>query len=173
MKTWLAYPANQIIVSLAHLPDGQAHPTLLFYIHGPYATQLVHSVKGLELHGQAYNKVVETFTNPFYARLPNYCPTDPACKPVSYFCSTWQLDDLAGNGAYSNFQIGQLDAAKDVAAIRDAGPLSQKQGIWFAGEHVAPACRQATTAGAYISGEHVAQRICEKWKMNAVGGEDG
>ncbi|KIW45809.1 uncharacterized protein PV06_01520 [Exophiala oligosperma] len=165
VKNQIPYPANQMIVSLTHLLQGHTQPTILFYIHGPYATQLVHTIKGLEPHGDEYNNVLETYTKPFYSRLPNYAINDPACKPRSYYCSTWQLDDLAGNGSYSNFQIGQADAAKDVAILRDAGVLNRMKGVWFAGEHVAPACRQATTVGAYISGERVAENICKKWDM--------
>lgn len=50
------------------------------------------------------------------------------------------------------------DAARDVEAIRHGMP---QQHIYFAGEHTASFDGLGTVAGAYSSGERVAQRIIE------------
>jgi len=161
----LAYPANQVTYSLAHLPGGVDQPTLLFYIHGPYGGQVCRSLRKLEPSSESYNETIDKFAKPFYSRLPNYRHGDPRCKPVFYFCSMWQEDPLAGNGSYSYFRIGQVDAKKDIETMRNADGLSKSEGIWFAGEHVAPYSRLGTTVGAYLSGENVAESICRKWRI--------
>lgn len=164
----LAYPANQVTYSLAHLPDSCADATLLFYIHGPYGAQICSAIDGLEPHSEAYNEIIDSFARPFYSRHPNYNAEDPNCKPVSWFCSAWQNDELAGYGAYSYFPVGQLDAVTDTLTLRGPEGLGERESVWFAGEHTAPFPRLGTTAGAYISGQRVAERICRKWSINMV-----
>lgn len=48
------------------------------------------------------------------------------------------------------------DAARDVEAIRHGMP---ERHIYFAGEHTAPFDGLGTVAGAYTSGEQIAERI--------------
>ncbi len=164
----LVYPANQVTYSLAHLPGSQAQPTLLFYIHGPYGAQVCSAIKNLEPDSPAYNSTIDDFARPFYSCHPNYDASNPDCKPVSWFCSAWQNDEWAGNGAYSYFPAGQVDAVKDTKTLREAEGLGQKEGLWFAGEHTAPFPRLGTTVGAYVSGERVAEGICSKWGVDVV-----
>lgn len=163
-----AYPANQVTYSLAHLPGEQGQPTLLFYMHGPFGAQVCQAIKGLEPHLQAYNDTIDGFARPFYSRHPNYNAEDPNCKPVSWFCSAWQNDELAGFGAYSYFPVGQLEAVKDTLALRGPEGFGERESLWFAGEHTAPFPRLGTTVGAYLSGERVAKSICRKWSMDLI-----
>jgi hypothetical protein len=150
---------------MAHLPDSFAQPTLLFYIHGPCATKVVQSVQNLQPNSNSYNKTIDTFARPYYSRLPNYCPEDSSCKPGSYFCSTWQLDTLAGNGSYSHIKVGADHADRDIQVLRDGAGLGESRGVWFIGEHTAPTSYMATTTGAYMSGERTAGKILEKWSL--------
>jgi len=156
-------PSNVVVISLAHLPHSSAQPTLLFYIHGPCGTKVVQSVETLEPHSDNYNKAIDEFAKPHYSRLPNYSDHNISCKPISHFCSTWQLDPLAGNGSYTNIQTGSTQARKDLEALRDGAGVGESNGLWFVGEHTATAAYVATVTGAYMSGERVAKRILKKW----------
>ncbi|RFU27158.1 hypothetical protein B7463_g9183, partial [Scytalidium lignicola] len=155
-------PSNLIAISLAHLPRAATQPTLLFYMHGPCTTRLLSSVKNHSPHSDAYNTILEEFIHPYYSRMPGYSPNNPSCKPISYRCTMWQFDRFAGCGSYSHFQKGVENAAEDVEVIREAGGMGDTRGVWLAGEHTAPFGSMATTTGAYISGERVAERICRK-----------
>ncbi|KAI1614668.1 hypothetical protein EDD36DRAFT_418494 [Exophiala viscosa] len=157
-------PSNVVVISLAHLPDGFAQPTLLFYIHGPCGTKVVQSVETLEPHSDTYNKAIDGFAKPYYSRLANYSDHNSSCKPISHFCSSWQLDPLAGKGSYTNIQTGSTQARKDLETLRDGAGLGESTGLWFVGEHTAPAAYLATVTGAYLSGERVANRILKKWE---------
>ena len=137
-------------------------------MHGPCTTRLISSLKNLDPSSDAYNSVIEAFAHPYYSRMPNYSRESPSCKPVSYFCTTWQLDPFAGNGSYTHFQKGLTNAVEDVEVLWDAGGLGDSKGIWLAGEHTAPFGMMATTAGAYVSGQRVAERICRKRQMEVV-----
>lgn len=158
-------PSNVVGISMAHLPNGYARPTLLFYIHGPCAAKIVQSVQDLSRDSASYNKAIDTFARPYYSRLPNYSSEDPSCQPVAYFCSTWQLDRLAGNGSYSNIKVGTEHADRDVEVLRDGAGLGESRGVWFIGEHTAPASYMATTTGAYLSGQRGAAKILKKWSL--------
>jgi hypothetical protein len=50
------------------------------------------------------------------------------------------------------------DAVGDMEAMRHGVP---ERRLWFAGEHTAPFDECGTAAGAYLSGEGVANRILE------------
>ena len=151
-------PANAIVISLAHLPDKYAHPTLLFYLHGPCGAKIVQSLEGLQVDSSAYNKTIDTFARPYYSLLPNFISN---IRPLSWFCSAWQNDRFAGNGSYSNLQVGMKDAYGDVEALQSGCQFGEEQGVWLSGDHTAPPSRMGTTTGAYVSGERIARRICE------------
>ena len=123
-------PANAIVISLAHLPDKCAHPTLLFYLHGPFGAKIVQSIDGQQPHSQAYDQKIDAFARPYYSLLPNFASD---IRPLSWFCSAWQSDRFAGNGSYSNFQIGMKDAYGDVEALQACG-YGEESRIWFIGE---------------------------------------
>jgi hypothetical protein len=125
---------------------------------------VVQSVQTLEPHSESYNKAIDTFARPYYSRLPNYFDDDNSCKPISHFCSTWQLDPLAGEGSYTNIQTGSTQAHKDIEVLRDGAGLGESSGLWFIGEHTAPPAYLATVTGAYISGERAATQISKKWE---------
>ncbi|KEF58422.1 uncharacterized protein A1O9_06348 [Exophiala aquamarina CBS 119918] len=155
---------NQEIVSLAHLPGPNAHPTLLFYIYGPCATWVVEQVTNLTPHSDTYNAVLAKFAEPFYSRLPNYSPsTNAACIPKSFLMTQWQNDKFAGNGSYCNFQVDLEHGDKDILAMRWSCGMGAEKGLWLAGEHTAPFIALGTTTGAYWSGEGVATDICERY----------
>lgn len=166
-------PWNQEIMSLAHLPGQNMQPTLLFYIYGPCGTWVVEQVKDLEPHSDAYNAALAAFAEPYYSRLPHYSPgTNAACRPSAFLMTQWQNDRFAGNGSYSNFQVGLERGDEDIKIMRDAGGLGEAKGLWLAGEHTAPFVALGTTTGAYWSGEAVAKRICAQYGIDQVGDDD-
>jgi hypothetical protein len=153
---------NQSVVSLAHMPEPCAHPTLLFYMYGPCGSHLVESIKDLVPQSDEYNKTLTAFASPFYSRLPTYSPTDPMCKPVAFLATQWQADRFAGHGSYCNFQTGLQRGDEDIEVMRAA---ATSQGLWLAGEHTAPFIALGTTTGAWWSGEGVARRLCEVYGL--------
>ncbi|KAK4135276.1 FAD/NAD(P)-binding domain-containing protein [Trichocladium antarcticum] len=133
-----------------------AKPTLLIYTHDPCATQLLSQIRGLRPDSAAHLHALDRFAHPYYSRLPNYRPGHADCTPCAVLATDWHGDDLAGNGSYTNFQVGQIRLDDDVRAMRAGLP---ERGIWFAGEHVAPFVALGTTTGAYWSGEAAALRV--------------
>lgn len=162
-------PWNQECVNLAALPRRNAHPTLLFYVHGPCATEVVRSIADLPFKSLAYNNALNNFTQPFYSLLPNFDPKSPSCTPIAFLATQWQNDDFAGNGSYTNFQIGAEAADKDVEIMREG--LGMERGLWFAGEHTAPFVALGTTTGAYWAGEGVARRIVGAYALGDGNGD--
>lgn len=124
---------------------------LLFYTYGDCSTHITSCIRGLT--GEDRHLWLQGFFEPYYSRLPGYAK---AYAPLRFLATEWCNDEFAGNGSYSNFQIGMTDAAHDVEAIRHGMP---EQHVFFAGEHTAPFDGLGTVAGAYTSGEHVAKRI--------------
>ena len=124
---------------------------LLFYTFGDCSTHITTSIRGLQ--GDSRDQWLRDFFEPYYSRLPGYVRT---CAPLRFLATEWCNDEFAGNGSYSNFQVGMTDAAHDVEAIRYGMP---EQHIFFAGEHTAPFDGLGTVAGAYTSGEQIARRI--------------
>ena len=126
---------------------------LLFYTFGECSSHITTSIRGL--HGKARDQWLRVFFEPYYSRLPGYTRV---YAPLRFLATEWCNDEFAGNGSYSNFQVGIEDAAHDVKAIRHGMP---EQHIYFAGEHTAPFDGLGTVAGAYTSGEKIATRIIE------------
>ncbi|KAL8778661.1 MAG: hypothetical protein Q9213_007309 [Squamulea squamosa] len=126
---------------------------LLFYTFGDCSTHITSSIK--ELHGEARDRWLQIFFEPYYSALPGY---EEAYAPFRFLATEWCNDEFAGNGCYSNFQAGMSDAARDVEVIRHGMP---EQHVYFAGEHTAPFDGLGTVAGAYNSGEKIAKRIVE------------
>ncbi|MCJ1485702.1 hypothetical protein MMC06_005877 [Schaereria dolodes] len=164
---------NIELVSLSAMPAPTAHPTLLFYIHGPCATHVTSMISGIPSHDPTYFSLLDGFFKPYYSRLPHFSPSEPACVPSGILATDWQNDELAGYGSYTNFQTServdvgdeevQLD--KDIEALRDGVP---ERGVWFAGEHTAPFVALGTVTGAWWSGEAVGRRVAA---MYGLGGE--
>ena len=140
-------------VSFNAFPEPYRRNILLFYTFGDCSSHITSSISGLQ--SKARNQWLERFFEPYYSKLPGYTNT---CKPLRFLATEWCNDEFAGNGSYSNFQVGMMDAARDVEAIRHGMP---EQHIYFAGEHTAPFDGLGTVAGAYTSGEVIAQRIIE------------
>ncbi|KAL8691622.1 MAG: hypothetical protein Q9218_003197 [Villophora microphyllina] len=124
---------------------------LLFYTFGECSAHITTSIH--KLQGKDRDRWLQSFFEPYYSRLPGY---SKVYEPIRFLATEWCNDEFAGNGSYSNFQVGMTDAAHDVEAIRYGMP---EQHIYFAGEHTAPFDGLGTVAGAYTSGEKVAQRI--------------
>lgn len=138
---------SQNVVSLSHLPSPHAHPTLLFYIHGDCATHIVNSIATLPPNSAPYNDTLIAFAQPFYSLLPNYHANRPECAPTALLCTTWQADKLAGNGSYSNFQVGLTHADKDIEVMRDSG------GLWRGGP-TSPSSSTPTPASTVSNPQH-------------------
>jgi len=166
-------PWNQECVSLAALPGEYAQPTLLFYIYGPCATQIVSSITDLDPSSEQYYTTLDTFLRPYYSRLPRYSPTSPDCKPVAFLATQWQNDPYAGNGSYANFQVGLEQADRDIEVLRNGAGMGPDRGVWFAGEHTAPFVALGTTTGAYWSGERAAGQICDTYGLKDKAGLRG
>ena len=124
---------------------------LLFYIFGDCSTHITLAIK--EKAREARERWLRDFFEPYYSRLPGYSQIQ---QPLRFLATEWCNDDFAGNGSYSNFQVGATDAAHDVEVIRNGMP---ERHIYFAGEHTAPFDGLGTVAGAYASGERIAERI--------------
>ena len=154
------------MMSLNSLPGGIRHPTLLFYIHGDFATEMVDLLAPHEPGSESYDSALEALLSPYYSRLPNYDPKLSECKPRAFYATAWQRDEYAGFGSYTNFQIpnppveeGSPDYPhldKDIETLRHGLP---ERGLWLAGEHTAPFIALGTVTGAYWSGDAVAKRI--------------
>ena len=155
---------NIEIVSLSStvLPKDHRHPTLLFYIQGPCSAYITSGIKE-HTSEQDHFRFLDEFFKPYYSRLPHYTLAK-ACQPLAILATDWSNDPLAGNGAYTNFQISEPRAEgeeeirldEDVEALRYGMP---ERGIWLAGEHTAPFVALGTVTGAYWSGEGVARRL--------------
>ncbi|TDZ33502.1 putative polyamine oxidase 4 [Colletotrichum spinosum] len=149
---------NQEIVDLASLGE-HAHPTLLFYIFGEESDYITSEVAKLKTIPER-NYFLYDFFRPYYSRLPHYDEMSPDCRPTGCLATDWLRDDLAGNGSYSNFQVGLEEGDKDIEAMREGVP---EGGLWLAGEHTAPFVALGTATGAYWSGESVGRRIAEAY----------
>lgn len=159
---------NQEAVNLAALPSPTAHPTLLFYTHGPtsiHIAQLLTSQPESEHHN-----LLSAFFHPYFSRLPHYTANNAAHQPTAILATAWANDPLAGYGSYCNFQVGLEQADDDISVMRAGMP---QRGVWLAGEHTAPFVALGTVTGAYWSGEGVAQRIARAYGREAVGGRSG
>ncbi|OBT79526.1 hypothetical protein VF21_01313 [Pseudogymnoascus sp. 05NY08] len=148
----------QEIWNLAAFSPENRRPTLLFYLYGDCASYIVRIA--FEKSTEEHYALLDEFFRPYYSLLPNFSADDENCKPKAILSTAWQMDELAGHGSYCNFQVGIKNAAEDVKAIRHGLP---ERRLWFAGEHTAPFEELGTAAGAYMSGEAVAERIFDEY----------
>ena len=175
--TYIPSPAAACTLEMAPLSSPtafgprHAQPTLLFYTYGPCTEHLSALVRGLPRSSPDYLAALAGFLRPFYSRLRHYDAADAACAPTGAVFSDFRADALAGNGCYTNFQVGaavapgaagegeaggQVLLDEDVRAMRAGVPGC---GVWLAGEHVAPFVGLGTTTGAYWSGEAAGMRV--------------
>ncbi|CAG8887920.1 unnamed protein product [Penicillium egyptiacum] len=161
---------NQECISLASLPESQAHPTLLFYTYGDSGTEIINRLSGLAPSSLEYRESLIQTLQPFYSRLPGYSAENPDCVPVTLLATQWQKDVFAGNGSYCNFQVGVEEADVDVEVLRSGAGIGPVRGLWFAGEHTAPFVALGTTTGAFWSGERVARLLCRGVGIGDGGG---
>jgi Flavin containing amine oxidoreductase len=164
---------DQECLSMANLPEGCAHPTLLFYLYGPCSTYINERVGRLDPKSTAYYSTLNEIFHPFYSRLPSYSAKNPACAPEDFLFTAWQSDKFAGYGAYTNYQVGLENGDEDIVAMRMGEGLSEERGVWLAGEHTSPFIALGTTTGAYWSGEGVARRIAMLYGLPCDVGTDG
>ncbi|KAH8671144.1 flavin-containing amine oxidoreductase [Xylariales sp. PMI_506] len=150
---------NQEIVELASLDPEASHPTLLFYTYGEQSQYITREVVKLSTRGKKDAFLYEFF-RPYYSRLPHYDASSIDCQPVGCLSTEWLNDEFAGNGSYSNFQVGLQIGDEDIAVMREGLP---ERGLWFAGEHTAPFVALGTATGAYWSGESVGARIAKAY----------
>jgi len=147
-------------VSLAALPEPCPHPTLLFYFAGACSEYIASRLREQPPSTPEGQQFLYDYFEPYYSRLPNWDPSDPACKPVSVLASNWRNDKFAGNGSYINFPVGLEKGDEDIVVIRNGMP---ERNIWLAGEHTAPFLALGTVTGAYWSGDGVAKRLLETY----------
>ncbi|KAF2716961.1 amine oxidase [Polychaeton citri CBS 116435] len=150
--------------NLAALSGGCAHPTFLFYTYGDCSVHIGKLVEESKTDAERDAKLVEFF-QPYFSRLPNFDERKAECKPKAVLATAWAADQFAGYGSYSNFQVGLEKADEDIEIMRHGVP---DQGLWFAGEHTAPFVALGTSTGAYLSGERVAERICQAYSLKAA-----
>ncbi|SPN97710.1 related to anon-37cs protein [Cephalotrichum gorgonifer] len=148
---------NQEVVDLASLPESSSHPTLLFYTFGDTSKFLTREVSELDSQ-EKKDAFLFDFFKPYYSRLPHYNDSSPECRPTGCLATDWLHDDLAGNGSYTNFQVGLENGDSDVEVLREG---LADAGLWLAGEHTAPFVALGTATGAYWSGESAGRRIAE------------
>ncbi|TWU79230.1 hypothetical protein ED733_009002 [Metarhizium rileyi] len=160
---------HQDAIELGSLPEPDAHPTLLFYMFGAQSEHITSTLAGLTTESEKMAFLADFF-QPYYSLLPNYSAESPDCTPLGFLSTEWLNDELAGNGSYSNFQVGLENADKHIEVMREGLP---DQGVWFAGEHTAPFVALGTTTGAYWSGEVVGKRIIEAYAGSRESKRDG
>lgn len=157
---------NMDCASLADLPEGTGHPTLLFYIHGDCAEYITSLINGLSPDSHEYYDRLQPFFEPYYSRLAHYSPSSKDCIPSGFLATNWQNDEFAGYGSYSNFQVSdskeEILLDEIIETMRKGDP---ERGLWFAGEHTAPFIALGTVTGAYWSGDAVARRILKAYDM--------
>ena len=159
---------NQTSISLAGLPVGCGHSTMLFYIHGPCSLHLTSLLSHTPV--SSHRSHLTAFFEPYYSRLPNYSASSPSCTPVSFTHTSWSTDEFAGWGSYSNFQIGLgLDDKADrcIETMRDSTGehMGAERRLWLAGEHTAPFEALGTVTGAYLSGSAVGEKVASLYEM--------
>lgn len=92
-------------LALSNLPGGVVQPTLLFYVHGPLATEMTAMLASDDPTSGRYQGLLNDFLLPYYSLLPNYAAHADECKPLQLLATEWQRDRFAGYGSYTNFQI--------------------------------------------------------------------
>ncbi|KAI9722081.1 MAG: hypothetical protein M1828_004895 [Chrysothrix sp. TS-e1954] len=162
-KSW-----TQQCILYSAFPSPARQPVLLFYIFGANAahiTNLLHNPDADRNDVDMFNdllspphpprsrsEILTSFFHPYYSKLPNYSPTSPICKPTGILPTDWSHDRLAGNGSYTNYQVGLEDGKAALDTIR-------------AGEHAAPYVALGTVVGAYWSGERIARQIAAQYGL--------
>ena len=148
-------------MDLASLSPPSAHPTLLFYTFGDTSKYLTEETAKLDTQAKK-DAFLFDFFKPYYSRLPHYSESSTECQPTGCLATNWLNDELAGNGSYTNFQVGLEDGDTDIETLRKGLP---DVGLWLAGEHTAPFVGLGTATGAFWSGESVGRRIAERYGL--------
>ncbi|KAH8847230.1 hypothetical protein MCOR27_005174 [Pyricularia oryzae] len=156
---------TQEIVELASLPEPTSHPTLLFYTSGDESRHITSTLASLSGSREKQQEFIFNFFHPYVSLLPHYDAQSPDCQPTGYLATSWLQDELAGNGSYSNFQVGLENGAEDIRVMREGVP---DRGLWIAGEHTASFLELATAPGAYSSGEWTAYRIAKAYSRGEL-----
>jgi hypothetical protein len=157
-KKWL-----QGVICLDMLPEGFAQPTLMFYTYGHNSQYMTNLISRFSENSSEYEEAIKSFFEPYYSILPGFSASSPDCQPVSCLATNWGNDELAGYGSYSNYQVGLENGAEEIEVMREG--MGLERGIWFAGEHTAPFIASGTVAGAYWSGETIANNILRLYSL--------
>ncbi|KAI1389924.1 FAD/NAD(P)-binding domain-containing protein [Hypoxylon trugodes] len=156
---------NQEFVELTSLESSASHPTLLYYFYGDQSKFITSELAKLSSK-EKQDAFLLSWFRPYYSRLPHYDESSPNCQPTGCYATEWLNDDLAGNGSYSNFQVGLEEGDEDIKVMREGLP---HHGLWLAGEHTAPFVALGTATGAYWSGESVGKRIAQAYSREEGG----
>lgn len=163
------HQCRQEIISFSGLPEPHAKPVIMFFAYGEWGRHIFNLILGKDHESPELYEILDAHFQPYYSRLPNFNSESPDCKPTKFLATDWQNDEFAGYGSFTNFPLGQEDGVKDLQVIREG--LGMERGVWFAGEHVAPAKGIGTVMGAYQSGERVAKAIIEMIHVGEVPGK--
>lgn len=144
---------------LAAYGPKSSYPTLLMYTFGDLSAH-ISSIVHHHPDRETQYALLDRFFEPYYSRLPHYNFNNPDCRPKGYLATKWRYDELAGYGSYCNMQVGIDRANEHIHRIQN-GML--ERGILFAGEHAAPTEERGTVAGAWMSGEMVAEKLLAKY----------
>ncbi|KAI1104768.1 FAD/NAD(P)-binding domain-containing protein [Jackrogersella minutella] len=156
---------NQEFVELSSLAPSASHPTLLYYFYGDQSKFITGELAKLPSK-EKKDAFLYNWFKPYYSCLPNYDENSADCQPIGCYATEWLNDELAGNGSYSNFQVGLEEGDVDIETMRKGLP---NRGLWLAGEHTAPFVALGTATGAYWSGESVGKRIAQAYSRGEGG----
>jgi len=173
-RSWML---DMITLSSNTVFGAHAQPVLLFYLWGTSATHMTSAIATLTPASKEYYKVIDMLFRPFYSRLPDYRENHPDCVPNAVLATSWQNDEFAGKGSYTNFKTYEDGIHTDGGPMIDDGVRAMRngvpeRGIWFAGEHTAPFVALGTSTGAYWSGEAAATKIIEAYELSRQSDSD-
>jgi len=119
----------------------------MFYICGENSKTITSAITHLDPYSDECYDGLNVFFKPYYSRLLGFSESLEDCIPKAFECTGWQHDRWAGDGLYSNFQIGLEHADGDVKTYLEG--MGVNRGIWFAGKATAPFAALGTVTGAY------------------------
>ncbi|KAG6354732.1 hypothetical protein INS49_003813 [Diaporthe citri] len=103
---------RQDIISFSGLPEPYAKPIIMFFTYGEWGRHISNFIKGEDQESPEFYEILDSHFRPYYSRLPNFSEKSPDCKPTRFLATDWQNDEFAGFGSFTDFPVGQEDAAK-------------------------------------------------------------
>lgn len=149
-----SWTLEMLALSSSAVFGAHAQTALVFHIWGAAATRITSAIASLNPSSEEYYNIIDMLFRPFYSRLPNYRQNHSDCVPTAVLATSWQNDEFAGNGSYTNFTTHHREESLKSDPVIDEGVQAMRhglpeRGIWFAGEHTAPFVALGTSTGAY------------------------